>query len=89
MNNMAQKKSLKFRAEIRSRVVKYVGAGFGLVAAFAWNDAIKSLIQYLFPIEKNSVLAKFVYAIIMTLVVVVVTMYIVKFFKKEEQEPLP
>jgi hypothetical protein len=88
MNNMPKKKSKKFRTEIRSRVIKYVGAGFGLVAAFAWNDAIKSLIQFLFPLEKNSVLAKFVYAIIMTLVVVVVTTYIVKFFRKEEPDQL-
>jgi len=33
---------------VKQKIVTYVIAGFGLVAGLAWNDAIKSLIEYFF-----------------------------------------
>jgi len=69
--------------EVRERMITYLTAAFGLVAGLAWNDAIKALIEYLYPLDKNSVPAKFIYAILITLVLVFVTMYLVKVIKKE------
>jgi len=59
-------------------------AGLGLVAGLAWNDAIKALIEELFPVGRNSVLAKFIYAALITLIVVVVGAYLVRLFRKED-----
>lgn len=56
----------------------YVTAGLGVVAGLAWNDAIRSLIEYVFPLQRNTVLIKFVYALIITLVVVVIGIYLAR-----------
>ncbi len=47
-------------------------AGFGLVAALAWNSAIQDLFNLFFP-NQESLIAKFTYAILITAVVVLVT----------------
>ena len=59
---------------LASRIV----AAFGLVAGLAWNEAIKSLIEYFYPASQNNLMAKFVYAVFITLVVVVVSTYLVR-----------
>ena len=59
--------------EAKNQVKSYIIAAFGLVAALAWNDAIKSLIEYFFPNEDNSILLKFLYALILTIVVIILT----------------
>ncbi|MFH1111735.1 MAG: DUF5654 family protein [Patescibacteria group bacterium] len=65
------KKSLKL--EILQKVSELATAGFGLVAALAWNDAIQSLFKKLFGTQ-SEVWAKFVYALIITGLVVLITM---------------
>ncbi len=47
-------------------------SAFGLVAALAWNDAIQTLIKQVFPMQ-SELLGKFVYAVILTALIVVVT----------------
>jgi hypothetical protein len=64
---------------------KYVMAGFGLVAGLAWNDAIRSFIEYAFPMNKGSIWAKFIYAFIMTALVVLVGWHLEKFFRREDE----
>ena len=54
----------------------------GIVLALAWNDAIKSLFDKYVGIE-NIPLAKFLYALVLTVVVVVLSLYFVK--KGDEQ----
>ena len=51
-----------------------MGVGFGLVAALAWNDAIQALFK-LIPIEGTEVGAKFLYAIIVTVIIVIFVYY--------------
>lgn len=74
------------QAEVRERTLGFITAGLGLVAGLAWNDAIKALIDYLFPLDKNGLLAKFLYAIVITLVVVFLSIYLVRWLKKEEKQ---
>lgn len=65
--------------EVRERSMAYIAGGLGIVVGFAWNEAIKSLIDYFYPISgATSILAKFLYAIILTALVVMVTMYVVR-----------
>lgn len=54
---------------IKTKMVAYVGAGLGLVIGLAWNDAIISFIAYLYPDQGNGVIAKLVYAVVVTVVV--------------------
>jgi hypothetical protein len=71
--------------EVKKKIVTYITAGFGLVAGLAWNDAIKSLIEYLFPAGGDTMLAKFTYAILLTLAVALVTIYLSRILLKKEE----
>ncbi|MBU1131574.1 hypothetical protein KJ840_05590 [Patescibacteria group bacterium] len=64
----------------------YMVAALGLVAGLAWNDAIKSLIEFLFPNQQNSLTAKFGYAVIITIVIVALTIILTKVFKKHNED---
>ena len=66
-------KEKELRKETRDKIKGYIVAAFGLVAALAWNDAIKSLIEYVFPNKDNSILLKFIYAIVLTIVIIILT----------------
>ncbi len=54
--------------QIKSQFVGYVLAAFSFVAGLAWNEAVKAFIETLVPIGSGGVVAKFLYAIIVTLV---------------------
>ena len=81
-----KKEANNVKKEVRAKVVGYITAGFGLVAGLAWNDAIRSLIELVFPVQRNSVLMKFLYAVIITGLLVVVTIYLVRIFREKEEE---
>jgi len=53
-------------------------AAFGLVAALAWNDAVQSLVKELFGTAASGVVAKFGYALIITLVFTLISLKITK-----------
>jgi len=74
------------RNEIKEKTVGYILTALGLVAGLAWNDAIKSVIDTFISAPQNSVLAKMIYAVVITLIVVVVSVYLAGLAKKNEQE---
>jgi len=80
-----KKESEEVKIEAKRRTIEYILAAFGLVAGLAWNEAIKSLIEYIFPLSRNTLLLKFVYAILITLVLVFISSYLVKLLKAEEK----
>jgi len=64
----------KFRLEILDKLSQLVTAGFGLVAALAWNSAIQDLFKKVRIFgEPDTLLVKFIYAFIITIIVVVIT----------------
>jgi len=74
------------RKEIKDKTVGYIITALGLVAGLAWNDAIKSLIEYYFPLSGQGIWAKLVYASLLTLFVVLISIYLVKIFSREKKE---
>ena len=79
-----EEKDLK--TEILEQITSLATAGFGLAAALAWNDAIKSLFLAIFP-ETGNIIAQFVYAIVITIIVVLITIKLGKltnFSKKDK-----
>ncbi len=64
------KQSLKI--EIFDKITQLATAGLGLVAALAWNDAIQALFKIIFG-DQSDVWAKFIYAIIITVLIVLLT----------------
>lgn len=84
-------KQKRVREEISQKTLGYILTAFGLVAGLAWNEAIKSLIEFLFPFNRDTLLAKFTYAFLMTLVLIIVSIHLANIFglkskKKEETE---
>ncbi len=67
---------------MREKALTYIGGAFGLVAGLAWNDAVKELIQYAFPLATDTLTAKFIYAAVITIVVVFIITYLEKILKK-------
>jgi len=67
------KKTTSLRLEILEKIQTLVAAGLGLVAALAWNDAIQSLFAAIFGVH-SSLIAKFLYAFIITALVVYITL---------------
>ncbi len=84
-----REESARVRREVRERTAGYITAALGLVAGLAWNEAIKAFIEYFFPVSQNSILAKLIYAIAMTIVVVVLTVYLMRFTGKERKSLPP
>ncbi len=80
-----KKEGEEIKRELQHRMTGYIVGALGLVAGLAWNDAIKALIEYLFPLAKNTLLAKFIYAILMTFVIGIVASYLIRFFDKKEE----
>ena len=76
---------VKLRKEIRERTVGYILAAFSLVAGLAWNEAIKSFIDQFYPRSGNSILIKFIYAVAVTVIIVIVTVYLVRLIEKKEE----
>lgn len=69
----AEKKSL--RRELIEQMMSLSTAGFGLVAALAWNEAIKGFVeQYIQPyFPDTAIYYKFFYAILITVFAVLIT----------------
>lgn len=81
------KKTKEIQKEIRKKIAGYIVGGFALVAGLAWNDAIKTFIEAVFPRgSANTILAKFIYAFLITVLVVIVSMYVTRVLVKEEEE---
>lgn len=72
--------------EVRGKSVGYIGAALGLVAGLAWNDAITTLIDALFPLAKDTVVMKLVYAALVTVLVIVVIKYLDKWANKKDNK---
>ena len=61
-------------SEVLEKIIELMTAAFGLVAALAWNAAIQALFIAVFG-EAGDLVAKFFYAIVVTIIVVSVLSY--------------
>lgn len=68
--------------EVREKMITLILGGFGLVAALAWNDAIQALFNQLFP-KSNGLAGKFVYAVLVTVIVVIISLRLKKLSEQE------
>ena len=88
MTNINTPSSIKeMPLAIIKNMVMLTTSGFGVVVALAWNEAIKNAVQiYIDPfLGKNSgVISLFIYAIVMTLLAVSVTMQLARLQKTLE-----
>lgn len=86
MNTRLREEGRIIEREVREKSVGYITAGLGVVSGFAWNEAIKSLIEFIFPLTRNGIIAKFAYAVLMTVVVVFISIYLLRFFSSKKEK---
>ena len=68
----------KLKKEVEEKTVGYILAAFSFVAGLAWNEAIKSFIDQFFPNSSNSIFIKFIYAFIVTIIIVLISVYLLR-----------
>ena len=68
------------KSEIVEKLSVLITAAFGLVAALAWNGAIQEIFKTFFG-EASGIIAMLVYAVVITLIAVFVTIWIGKLSK--------
>ena len=80
-------KKKNLRSEFLKTMTQLATAGFGLVAALAWNETIKGLIER-FIKPGSGLISKLIYALIVTVLAVLVTYYLGRLTQeaKEEEE---
>lgn len=73
-------KAKALHEELVTQLLTLVTSGFGVVAALAWNEAIQSFVkEYIEPrIPGSGLSSQFLYALIITAVIVLTTYYLSK-----------
>jgi hypothetical protein len=73
--------------EVIEKIAALITAAFGLVAALAWNEAIQEIFRLVFG-EQSGVWAMIFYAVVVTIVAVVVTIWIGRVAEKHTGKKL-
>lgn len=78
-NNLREAKK-----EVLLQTFTLINGAFALVAALAWNEAIKAVIDRYF-VAGSGLYSRFTYAIVITVIVVFVSRYIASITKRYEE----
>jgi len=76
--NIIEQEVKKTTKAVMSRTTGFILAAFGFVVGLAWNDAVQTLVKTIFSQEENTIIAKFIYALIITVVLVFVSLHLDK-----------
>lgn len=92
MKNQNQKKQTpqqkRLHIELVRQMLTLTTAGFGLVAALAWNSAIQAFVKDYIQkwLPNGGVISLFIYAVIITIIAVVVTLQLSKILDRLENK---
>jgi len=75
----------EMKAEIMEKIAALVTAAFGLVAALAWNGAIRATFEAVLGSADN-IVALLTYAVVVTIIAVLVTIWIARSVKRAKGE---
>ncbi|RJQ29281.1 hypothetical protein C4565_02255 [Candidatus Parcubacteria bacterium] len=79
-----QEEKNKLKREVRNQTLTLIITSFGLVAGLAWNEAVKACIELFFPPTGSGVIAKVIYAVFITFIVVLASSTLTKMKRIEE-----
>jgi hypothetical protein len=68
--------------EVIEKIAALITAAFGLIAALAWNEAIQEIFRLVFG-EQSGVWAMIFYAVVVTIIAVLVTIWIGRVAEKQ------
>ena len=72
-----ESKPTPLKTEILDKISALVTAAFGLVAALAWNDAIKAVFKEVFGTD-DAIGPMLIYAILVTIIAVILTIIVAR-----------
>ena len=70
-------KPTPLKTEVLDKIAALVTAAFGLVAALAWNDAIKAVFREIFGTD-DAIGPMLIYAILVTIIAVILTIIVAR-----------
>ena len=73
------------KGEVLDKIAALITAAFGLVAALAWNGAIRAIFEAVFGSADN-IAAMLIYAVVITIIAVLVTIWIARSVKRAKEE---
>jgi len=73
------------KLEILDKIAALLTVAFGLVAALAWNGAILAIFRHFFG-TADSIPAMLVYAVVVTIIAVLVAIWIARAVKRAKDE---
>ena len=73
------------KAEILDKIAALLTAAFGLIAALAWNGAIRAIFEAVFGTADN-ITAMLIYAVVVTIIAVLVIIWIARAVKRAKGE---
>ena len=73
------------KVEILDKIAALLTAAFGLVAALAWNGAIRAIFERIFGSADN-IPAMVIYAVVVTIIAVLVIIWIARVLKRAKGE---
>jgi len=68
-------------AAVVDKITQSVVTGLGLVTALAWNEAIQAVFNR-FSSKPAGIAAKFIYAVVLTVIIVIITLQLTRIAKK-------
>lgn len=74
---------VKTKFEFMDRLITIIIAGLGLIAALAWDEALKHLFHIIF--KESTLWGDIGYAVVVTLLATIVSIYLRKLFLKKAQ----
>ncbi len=83
--NKASEKIRETKKQVFYHTATLINSAFALVAALAWNEAIKALLDRYVP-SGSALYSKFLYALILTIVIVLVSMKLTKVINEHKPE---
>ena len=73
------------KKEVLAQTATLINGAFALVAAFAWNEAVKTLINTYVP-AGSTLYSQFIYAVAVTIIVVIISMRLTTIIKRYRPE---
>lgn len=74
------------KEQIIEKMATLITSAFGLVAALAWNDAIKKMFEQYYPNRGEGLSAQVVYATVVTVIAVFAAVWVGRAAGKEKEK---
>jgi len=82
MSSQKEKKGSELAKQVREKIAALITAAFGLIAALAWNGAIRAIFAKVFG-DPDTLLAMLIYAVVVTIIAVIAAILIARSVAKQ------